>query len=686
MMRSLFGGVSGLRNHQVMMDVIGNNIANVNTVAYKSGRVTFKDSLYQTMQGAQRPLSNRGGVNPMQVGLGMGINSIDSNFSQGTLESTGQITDLALEGDGFFMVNDGSKNYYTRAGNFNLDASGRMVAPNGYTVQGRLADTRGVIPQNAPIEDLILPFGASIPAQATTEVELQGNLDANGEALGTILEADSMYAIEDGTTDIEGLLRGDNSGTNYGKITGMSPNATSVTVDDGTNSVTYTYVSTDPAAANGLFNSLNDLIAEINADFGAAGFNTMSAALNAASGVIDFTDLSGTADLTIDSTNVEFERALSAANGLIGAGTSTEEFAHVATDTDLVEDLRNRFGVDLGFTGGETITINADVGGTAITPASLNVVAGTTTYGDYQNSLESALGISNSTGVEIDQQDGSLIVNGDGGTVNEITNLDVTAGVANFDAIYGNGFWAETQEAEDFIQNASITVYDSIGDSHVLTFTFTKNPLQSNAWTWSADVGTEGANIVSGGDGTLTFDAYGNLDTFAYTGGVSSLQFLTNNGSDMVDFTIEPGEFGTIEGLSQFAGAESAVVRSQDGYSSGSLNDMTIANNGEITGFFSNGVSQNLGQIMLASFNNPNGLTHMGNNLYDVSPNSGAAITGVAGGAIQSKIVSGNLEQSNVELTQEFSKMVLAQRGFQANARVLTTSDQLLQEVVSLKR
>ncbi len=180
MMRSLFAGVSGLRNQQVAMDVIGNNIANVNTVGYKSSRVTFKEAFAQLLQGASRPPGDSGdvsgGVNPVQVGLGMNIGSIDLQFTQGNLESTGVTTDLAITGDSFFVTSDGTQNYYTRSGDFQLDANGRLVAStDGSVVQGKLAKD-GVLSDT--IQDIKLPFGQKSAAQATTDVSLAGNLDA----------------------------------------------------------------------------------------------------------------------------------------------------------------------------------------------------------------------------------------------------------------------------------------------------------------------------------------------------------------------------------------------------------------------------------------------------------------------------------------------------------------------------
>src|SRR5689334_17118821 len=176
MLRSLFAGVSGMRNHQVRMDVIGNNIANVNTVAFKAGRVTFKEGFAQLLQGASRPPGDQGGINPIQVGLGMQIGSIDQLFTQGNIETTGQNTDLAIQGDSFFVVRKGNQSFYTRSGNFQFDAEGQMVSPtNGFVVQGRMYEN-GQLQDG--IKDIKLPFGQKVSAKPTSEMKMAGNLDA----------------------------------------------------------------------------------------------------------------------------------------------------------------------------------------------------------------------------------------------------------------------------------------------------------------------------------------------------------------------------------------------------------------------------------------------------------------------------------------------------------------------------
>ena len=146
MMRALFSAISGMKNHMSYMDVVGNNIANVNTIAFKSSRATFQDILGQTVRGASTPQAGRGGTNPAQIGLGMQLGGIDNIMTQGSLQSTGKLTDFAVQGDGFFVVSDGTRNYYTRDGAFDISLSGEMVnSASGLKVQGWVAGADGSI-------------------------------------------------------------------------------------------------------------------------------------------------------------------------------------------------------------------------------------------------------------------------------------------------------------------------------------------------------------------------------------------------------------------------------------------------------------------------------------------------------------------------------------------------------------
>ena len=237
------------------------------------------------------------------------------------------------------------------------------------------------------------------------------------------------------------------------------------------------------------------------------------------------------------------------------------------------------------------------------------------------------------------------------------------------------------------IVDGDVTVFDSNGDSHVVSITFTKNPIETNKWTWEANVtGLSEDRLVAGFSGEITFDGEGNLRTFTYDGGAQSFKFIPENGVNQVDIRFDAGTFGEIDGLSQFVGSPTALANKQNGYTTGDLSAISIDVNGKITAAYTNGISQTLGQVLLAAFNNPTGLIRTGDNLYDVSANSGQAVIGTAGSNIQSTITSGALELSNVELVEEFTKMIIAQRAFQANARVTTTSDRLLEEVVRLKQ
>ena len=183
MMRSLYSGVSGMQNHQTRLDVIGNNVSNVNTTGFKRGRVNFQDMISQQLTGAAKPTEEVGGVNPKEVGLGMTVASIDTIFTQGNLQSTGVSTDIAIQGNGFFVLKNGQETFYTRAGTFGVDSEGTLVNPaNGLRVQGWMAqEVNGemVINTAGSTEDLIIPIGQKDAAKATTNVDFACNLNKN---------------------------------------------------------------------------------------------------------------------------------------------------------------------------------------------------------------------------------------------------------------------------------------------------------------------------------------------------------------------------------------------------------------------------------------------------------------------------------------------------------------------------
>lgn len=249
MMRSLYSGVSGLQNHQTRMDVIGNNISNVNTTGFKRGRVNFQDMISQQMAGAAKPTEELGGVNPKDVGLGMTIATIEQVFTQGNLQSTGVSTDVAIQGNGFFIVKNGEESYYTRNGVFGLDRDGTLVNPaNGMRVQGWMArEVNGehIIQNAATPTDLVIPVGSKDPAKATQNVLYACNLDKNTPE---ILEGASASDIEKGTWKNEQKIY-DSFGNqhllsvSYRRVVG-NPNAweATVNVDEGNADFTQTRV------------------------------------------------------------------------------------------------------------------------------------------------------------------------------------------------------------------------------------------------------------------------------------------------------------------------------------------------------------------------------------------------------------------------------------------------------------
>ena len=230
MMRSLYSGVSGLKNHQNRMDVVGNNISNVNTTGFKSSRVTFSDTLSQTLSGAASPQGNLGGTNPKQIGLGSSLSSIDTLFTDGSVQSTGVNTDLCLSGSGLFIVKDGDLSYYTRNGNFKFDKEGYYVNSDGMKVAGWMAGKAGdAINTNGEPGEICIPTGKTMAASATTEAKLTKNLNAAETTIAkmTMTKADgSTEPVTSGEKTVDG--------TNYISATLTMSDGTVVTETSGT--------------------------------------------------------------------------------------------------------------------------------------------------------------------------------------------------------------------------------------------------------------------------------------------------------------------------------------------------------------------------------------------------------------------------------------------------------------------
>ena len=260
-MRSLWSGVSGLNAHQVAMDVEANNIANVNTIGFKYGRTNFQNLLSQTIKSATAPQGDLGGKNSLQIGLGATVSAVETMFKQGSIQNTDKTTDMAISGDGFFIVSDdGGKIYrYTRAGNFTFDANGNFVDPNGFIVQGWLADSEtNKIDTSSGIKPISIPPGLTTPANPTSIISIKANLNSGDH----IFEMDGTKTTVDQTNDFSGLYS-----VNGEKIE-LVPDVDKITLaiesDTGTGAYTFTY-GKSLSDTDRKFTTIKELLDEINA-------------------------------------------------------------------------------------------------------------------------------------------------------------------------------------------------------------------------------------------------------------------------------------------------------------------------------------------------------------------------------------------------------------------------------------
>ena len=558
LLNSLFSGVSGLRNHQAMMDVIGNNIANVNTIGYKGSRITFSDTFNQMIKSGTNPENGSGGTNSMQVGLGMKVNSIDRNWNQGTFERTGITTDLALQGPGMFVLNNNGTQQYSRAGAFIFDAEGKLVNPqNGAIVQGKVANGLGEIPAGNAIQDVVIDKNLRLPAIATENVTWGGNLESSSPTVRTdIVEMSGNYKSNEAT--VGGLSAADQQTyTIYG-------------VDGTEYQLVTSYDSTEYQAGP----------PEVLSDY------TLNYTINDADGNPLATPLSGTQALSFDATTA---KNTTAALAITGDG------------------------------GNVDLEIN---------------------FNDLRRN-DSATSIS----TKIDKGD----------VVKDVTG--------------------------------TVTIYDTLGNAHSLTIQY--KHLDNNTWSWNVDSPTTGT-LAAGSNGEIRFKSDGTIESITQDGNLivapnsPEIVFTPESGADTKIIALDFGS-GT-NGITQTSLGSQVSSLSQDGSAAASLSNLNIDLYGNIVGIFSNGNSQTLAQVMVATFPNLNGLTSIGDNMYQVAANAGDPRIGEPGEESTTTIQSGALEQSNVDLSEEFTKMIVSQRGFQANARVVTTADALLQEITNLIR
>jgi len=657
MLDSIYIGITGVSSHQTRMNVISNNISNVNTTGYKGERANFADVMSRTLSGGGPQRAQIAATNPSQSGLGVGIGSIDTIQQQGTLQMTGIETDLAVDGEGYFVVSDGDQRFFTRDGTFSFDTNGRLYDPGtGLVVQGNLANADGTF--NSEVADLIIPLDRESEAISTTTIRISGNLDASSSGSGA--------PVWTGSTSF-GLPARLTSSPNPGfplDLTDLEDGGLMVRITSGTEETES--MLNIPAKS---YEDRLELIAELNSQISVNGAlkNKVLFKTNEL-GELILRSVEGGDQVSIEVDNADPNVNVASR---LGFTAGTVETGVRASDTDALNDLAN-IGADL--TDGDVIRF------TGIKPNGERF-DGSFTYeegvSDGADQLFAAVSnVYGSVNAGIDPETGQFILT-DVNTQDRIVGFEINFSL--LDSGIGSGIYGD-QPPFEFSTNTQ--VYDEQGNPHSLTLNFTKG-IVDNEWSWVATV--DGITPAAGNNGKVVFNEDGTLRTFE-SSDQSPIVFQPGEGTPKMSIEIGADSTDRLGGLTQFVADSSVSVREQDGRTSGSLVSVSFQPDGNIVGLFSNGTSENMGRVSLASFGNADGLMRQGGNMFVQTEASGEAVVGAAESTVQGSIRSGQIEMSNVDLAAEFTNMIVTQRGFQASARSITTSDELLTEVVNLKR
>ena len=582
---AMFTGLSGLQTHSAKLTVIGNNIANVNTTAFKSSRMLFSTQFSRTLSEGTQPGDSTGGSNPIQIGLGVGIGGTQRDFSTGSINATGDPNHLAIEGGGFFIVRARDETFYTRAGAFETNSLNELVTIAGERVQGYGVDGNFNIIEG-PLGNLTIPIGTLSIAEATRNVRFAGNLNSGG-----------VEATQGSLTELTGT-----STAGLSLIAGAS---------------------VPPAAGN----------------------------------MIEATSLL-----------VEIEDPL-----LPASGTSM-------------------------FRNGEQIQLRDATKGTSIVPEATLAITATTTVQDLMTFLTEAMGIrtgrganpdGKTPGVSINPATGTISITGNTGDANNLV-LDSE----HIRLVDASGTFVRQPFVTSAVQmsngesvQSTFTMFDSLGAEVTanISMVFERSTGTGTSWQYYIDSGDDSDLAIAVASGTLDFDGNGQL----LSPGLVNIQINRGATGAITPMTVSL-DFGNASSpVTAFtdpqAGSQLQAV-SGDGFAFGSLNAFGIGQDGIITGGFSNGLQRTLGQVALAAFTNPEGLVDRGGNLFSAGPNSGTAVTVVAGRFGTGRILSGALELSNVDLGREFIEMILTSTGYTASSRVIRTVDDLMQQLLTLVR
>jgi len=642
-------GLSGLRAAQVDLDVTGNNIANASTVGFKSSRAQFGD-LY-----ANGFLSS--GSNP--VGDGVTVQDIQQQFGQGNISFTDNGLDMAIDGDGFFVLKgEGNETRFSRAGQFGIDKDGKVVNNQGMTVQGYTADDDGNI--SGVRGNLQIETGNLAPRR-TTNLQTDLNLDSREP----VLENRVKYLSLSG----DDFSVGDTLTISYG--------------DDSSNEV-LNLVSEDMSSAQAIAAKLSEAP---GVSASATTVAEMDTAVDGGATGNSISDLLG--------------------SGLVVEINGDEVPLPGVTDLQGLEDAINEFG-----NAGDA-SISADIDGNKLV-------------------------VRDSSGQPLDVrwgQDGTPVVWNSFAATRD--NIEITAdrnvaGIVSDNTLSTLNDPQSFEDAETQISNAfnpldqrtynhatSTTIYDSLGNSHELTQFYVKQPPSGSGVAqseWSIYLQIDGEMVGGtrpGPDGpsfNATFDESGNLDSITNPDGTPSANgelIITdwtpkdpngdNNGADgppaepgkivspipepptSSAFVIDLGE------TTQYGAAFGVNDQQQNGYTTGRLSGLDVSDEGVIFARYTNGQSNSLGQVALASFNNTDGLSPVGDTAWVQTFESGPAVIGKPGTGTLGAIASSSVEESNVDLSEELVNLIIAQRNYQANAKTIETSDAVTQTIINLR-
>ena len=566
---TLFTGLSGLDVNQTRLNVVGNNIANVNTVAFKSSRALFKPQFYVTDAGGSPPADDFGGTNPSQRGLGAVVASIEKNWTPGAIEPTGRQTDFAIDGDGFFIVQGAGDQTYTRDGSFSLNASNQLVASGGEFVQGFGVDADGNV-ATGQLGNISIPLGMTTQAKATTRAQMGGNLNASGPvASGASILTSQVLTTVGGAAAPTGAT---------------------------------------------LLTNLADAAAPA-APLMAAG---------------DVFTLAGQKD----------GRTLPASTFTVSAASTVQ---------DLLNFSRDGLGIDTN------VPAVVPPPGGAIENDPLNPVGARLV-------ITGNLGQPNALSLA-----GDAFVNQAGATPFQFADGANAAGVLSNPA--GEGV------------HTTFVAYDSLGTplNVDVTAVLESKSNAGNTWRFYAASGDDTDTALALGNGTLTFDSDGKL--LSSTGTSINIDRANTGAATPLSVNLD------FSSMTSLTSRDSEMLMTvQDGSAIGTLDAFSVGADGTITGSFSNGLTRTLGQVAMATFSNPAGLVDKGGNHFSPGSNSGVPIVSAPMTVGAGSIRAGALELSNVDLSEEFVNLIISSTGFSAASRVITTSDQLITELLNSSR